>query len=79
MMVISKHFGTCRLIRIGMSQKCTIKLKNNDIILFHHSTFRTVVTHFVTVAKRPNLKTLNQDSKSKIKEEQVGSSSSVLG
>ena len=66
MMVISKHFGTCRLIRI-MSQKSTIKLKNNDIILFHHSTFRTVVTHFVTVAKRPNLKTLNQDSKSKIK------------
>ena len=58
--------------------KSTIKLKNNDIILFHHSTFRTEFTHFVTVAKRPNLKTLNQDSKSKIKkieEEQVGSSS----
>ena len=67
MMVISKHFGTCRLITIGMSQKCTIKLKNNDIILCHHSTFRTEFTHFITVAKRPNLKTLNQDSKSKIK------------
>ena len=33
--------------------------------------FRTEFTHFITVAKRPNLKTLNQDSKSKIKEEQV--------